>query len=66
MGRFPVARRRNFAVRDHHFTLARGTVPARVHDDRLHRGLDDLGFAERASEDVIVEFEFDGPHDGIG
>ena len=37
-------------------------TPTRRDDNRVHPGVDDLFFAERAGEGIVKEIEFDGAH----
>jgi len=45
--------------------LAGWTHSARRDDDSVHRRVDDVLFAERASVGMVKEIEFDGAHGGI-
>jgi len=44
------------------FPLAGWALPTRRDDNRMHRSVDDLLFAERASKGMVKEIEFDGTH----
>jgi len=43
-------------------SLAGWALPTRRDDNRVHRSVDDLLFAERASKGMVKEIELDGPH----